>query len=338
MAAGDTAAGDSLAGDVAAGEGAPQREEETGAEEARGRAPCLEGWLVPPAGLGIDRLRVTYRRAAQDALLPIHLNARGAFRLFTAAPGTIDVFVHLHGDPSPLRVVPKVGLAAGTTNRDPRLQGIEFPELRLVRLDVRDTDGQPVTREVSVLVLPPRGDAGRRCRFGRGEPVAVIVRERPQRMQVCVDGFGAADVEVHESARVDLPAEASVSIQVDIDADVARDGVVMVGLEPVEGPVEGPHEERPAYAGAAVCDGHRLDVAVRPPALGLVRDGQGGRVVHCAVPGSYKVVWQLRRARTTVHGEGQVVEVGLGSTYEVALPLTARVVAAAEAASAAEGR
>jgi len=294
--------------------------------------PSLIGMLVIPAGFDSTQFRVTYRRSTRGNPLPIHLSPNGRFRLFHAAPGSVMVFVHLLGDPSPLRVVPDVVLPCGPPRPDPRLQSIEFPELRLAALAVVGDEGKRLEAPVAVLVLPPRGDNGRRYAFAAGAEVKVPARERPQRLQVWSPGRAAVEVEVHDEATVHLPPPAVVVLEVVAEPEVCERDFVEATLEPVwvEAPAHAPllseHDDKPK-----VTDGHVADVAVERGhvAVHALRHRDSG-TIRCALSGRYRVVWEARSAGVApARGEGPTLDVEVGESYEVRVEVTRAAVAAA---------
>lgn len=292
-------------------------------DESAARGPRVRGSLVLPTGFTSEQFRVTYRRSGGADALPIHLNARGVFRLFLAEPGPVQVFVHLLGDPSPLRVVPDVRVPAEGTNDDPRLQGIEFPELRHVDLAVVDGDGQPIRAMVAVLVLPPRGHLGRRYSFGSRTDVRVPARERPQRMQVWSPGRAAVEVEVHEKATVTLPAPAVVVLEVELDEALLDAGPFEVTLEPVaEGALATAKlPPRASDTVVRVADGSTFDVAVgRQPIVVSGRRSRASGEITCALPGRYRVVCTTRPGARP-WGEAATFDVELGARHELRVRL-----------------
>lgn len=322
---------------------APDPADEPDDARAAATGPRLMGSLAFPPGFGSDQFRVTYRRPTHALALPIHLNTRGVFRLFTAAPGPVGVFVHLLGDPSPLRVVPDVEVPSEGTNCDPRLQGIAFPELRIVPLAVVDEEGARLDAPVAVLVLPPRGDTGRRYFFGSKSDVRVPARERPQRLQVWSQGRAAVEVEVHDEATVRLPAAATVLLEVEVDEAVRADGVLVVGLAQID--VDSARrllpvsvEPNPGSAAAKVIDGTVGDVAIgHDQVLSHPFESKTRGEIRCSLPGRYRVVWRKRGIqRESVRGEGQTIEVVMGQRYEVKVTITAEDLDAARRAAKAK--
>ncbi len=299
---------------------------------ASGRAaPRLVGDLVIPPGFASDQFRVSYRRSTRGDPRPIKLFANGSFRLFTAEPGPVSLFVELVGDPSPLRVVPDVLIPTEGACADPRLAGIELSELRLVKLRVVAANGAPTNGPIGVLVLPPRGVVGRRHFFRAADVVLVPARERPQRLQVWSRGYAAATVEVHDEETVRLPAPATVSLTARVDPAVCRDRIVLVGLKALD-QVE---ELRPLPPlgddmQQRVFDGTVADVALAHDVVVLsTLEPTGTETLRIALAGQFQVAWRTSGPPDTVRGLGPKLDVVVGHDYELTFELTAEAFAAA---------
>jgi hypothetical protein len=298
----------------------------------------LLGSLIWPAGFSAEHFRVSYRRGPRTAPLPIKLFGNGSFRLFTAQPGPVLLFVELVGDPSPLRVVPDVVIPEAGACEDARLRRIELSELRMVNVRVRDARGQQVQAPVAVLVLPPRGVVGRRHFFAAADEVVVPARERPQRIQVWARDHGAVVVEVHDDVTVNLPAPGRVHLTASIDPELGDAAGAVVGLVPVE--ADEPRKALPSLGPQPtrrVLDGTIGDVAARGQVIVYGFKDSDTETILIAIPGKYRLTWKTMSG-TKLSGDGPVVDVALGQDCEVQFRLTAEASMAARQAQTSAGR
>jgi len=148
------------------------------------RAATLEAVVLANPKLPAERLRLTLGNGSHTftGKLVSSENGRLRYRWDQLSPGSYVATARAWSFSRPLVTIAGIRVEIGRQNHDPRLDGIDLRQLRVIELRVLDASGKPIQRAAVFHVQPDR--SRRKEAFGVADGRLQFVADRPLDLEI----------------------------------------------------------------------------------------------------------------------------------------------------------